>query len=358
MTTVVERMLAMDSEDSSASADSVAAPGQQRQQQAAAGKLGAAAPALALGKAAAAGVPLLAVSATAAGTTSSPLRSSLFSVKGAAAAAAGEAAAAAAQEQHVGAPPPAAEPSAVWGPGPGPAPQRQQQQQQGRPSVELADRTGLALLQRLERLGSSQTRSVTVELLPLLEGPAAAAEAGAEGGDVVAAEAAAAASRQELAELRRQVAAMRLTAAPRERSLVQEAGAAASCRWLLGSLGPSPDARAAFVAADGVSALRELLDSPSERVLLPALNCLLALTRQDEVACQVACLLGLVPTTLRYGAGHYPAELRLAAAEFAQVGGAATLLRGCCFAALCPRCVWCGRSTYRCAPPARSSKQS
>ena len=68
-------------------------------------------------------------------------------------------------------------------------------------------------------------------------------------------------------QVRRQVAGMRiLSIAPGERSFVAEAAATASCRALLGPLACDAALRAAFVAADGPSALRELLDNPSDRV--------------------------------------------------------------------------------------------
>jgi hypothetical protein len=153
--------------------------------------------------------------------------------------------------------------------------------------------------------------------------PAASAAAG--GAACAAAAAAAAGARpprpppQEEAEVRRQVASLRVLAAPGTRSLIEEAAAAASARALVGYLADSACLRAAFLAADGVCGLRELLDSPSDRVLCPALDLLLALAAEDDAALAACCDLGLVPAALRFAGHQHAPELRLRAAQFAAV---------------------------------------
>jgi hypothetical protein len=67
-------------------------------------------------------------------------------------------------------------------------------------------------------------------------------------------------------QIRRQVSSLRITAPPGSRSLVEEAAAAASCRALTKYVAADAQLKAAFVDEDGLSAVRELLDNPSERV--------------------------------------------------------------------------------------------
>jgi hypothetical protein len=100
---------------------------------------------------------------------------------------------------------------------------------------------------------------------------------------------------------------------------VEEAAAAASARALVGYLAGDAALRAAFVAADGVCGIRELLDSPSDRVLAPALDLLLALTSRDDAALAAACDLGLIPAALRFAGRQHAPDLRLRSAHFAAV---------------------------------------
>lgn len=122
---------------------------------------------------------------------------------------------------------------------------------------------------------------------------------------------------QEEAEVIRQASLLRLMATPGERSLVEEAAAAASARTLLGYLSGSAALRTVFINANGLCGLRELLDSSSERLLGPTLDLLLALTAEDATAMELVCALGLVPAALRLAGPQHPAELRLRAARFA-----------------------------------------
>ncbi|PRW61538.1 MAP3K epsilon kinase 1-like isoform X2 [Chlorella sorokiniana] len=127
-------------------------------------------------------------------------------------------------------------------------------------------------------------------------------------------------SRHEAAEVRRQVAGMRImSSTPGERSFVAEAAAAASARALLGPLARDAQLRAAFLAADGASALRELLDNPSDRVLGAALDLLRALCSQDHSALRACCQLGFCPAVLRFALPSTPLDIRLQAAAFAEL---------------------------------------
>jgi hypothetical protein len=119
------------------------------------------------------------------------------------------------------------------------------------------------------------------------------------------------------AEVRRQVASLRILAPPGERSLVEEAAAAASARALGGLVARGAAARAAFLAADGLSGVRELLDSPSERVLLPTLDLLLALVADGGAPLDAVAALGVVPAALRFAGPAHAPELRARAARFA-----------------------------------------
>jgi len=119
------------------------------------------------------------------------------------------------------------------------------------------------------------------------------------------------------ADVRRQVNTMRLLAPSGERSLVEEAAAAASARTLIRYVSESEALRRVFIAADGLCGLRESLDSPSERLLTAALDLLLALTSNDNVAMELACSYGIVPAALRLAGSQHPIELRLKAAAFA-----------------------------------------
>lgn len=127
------------------------------------------------------------------------------------------------------------------------------------------------------------------------------------------------ASVQDEAEVRRLVASLRFMAAPGERSIVEEAGAAASARSLVAYMQSSHALRVAFIAADGLCGVRELLDSSSERVLGPTMDLLLALTSDDPQALEAVCGMGIVPAALRFTGPQHPANLRLQAAQLAGV---------------------------------------
>jgi hypothetical protein len=159
---------------------------------------------------------------------------------------------------------------------------------------------------------------------------------------------------QDVAEVRRQVASLHVPGGAADRSIVQEAAAAASARALIPYVAsdpmlkvrrflflllllPVPDCgdkaiwscpashgatnyflmQLVFLAADGISGVRELLDSPSERVLGTAFDLLLSLVAGDQQCLEAACALGMLPAALRYGAQLNAVELRLQAAAFA-----------------------------------------
>lgn len=119
------------------------------------------------------------------------------------------------------------------------------------------------------------------------------------------------------AEIRRQTASLRVMTSSGERSIIEEAAAAASARALVGYLSDSPVRRRMFINMDGLCGIRELLDSPSERVLGPTLDLLLALTTEDSAAMEMACAMGLIPAALRVAGAPHPIALRLRAARLA-----------------------------------------
>lgn len=121
--------------------------------------------------------------------------------------------------------------------------------------------------------------------------------------------------RKETVDLRRQLASMRMTAPPGERSLQAEAAAAASCRALIKYITKDASCRQIFMIDGGISALRELLDSPSERLVAAALELLLCLCSHDRAAAEASCVMGLVPAALRYTSAHYPPDSRMPAAQ-------------------------------------------
>jgi hypothetical protein len=95
--------------------------------------------------------------------------------------------------------------------------------------------------------------------------------------------------------------------------------AAASARALASYVRRDPRLRAAFIAAEGLTGVRELLDSPSDRVLFPTLEILCALAEaRDPDAVDSMCLLGVLPAALRYSGPAFPPELRLQAARLAE----------------------------------------
>jgi serine/threonine protein kinase len=119
------------------------------------------------------------------------------------------------------------------------------------------------------------------------------------------------------AEIRRQTASLRVMASSGERSIIEEAAAAASARALVNYLSDDPLLRKVFINMDGLCGIRELLDSPSERVLGPTLDLLLALTTEDPAAMEMACAMGLIPAALRVAGSPHPVALRLRAARLA-----------------------------------------
>lgn len=119
------------------------------------------------------------------------------------------------------------------------------------------------------------------------------------------------------AEIRRQTSSLRVMASSGERSIIEEAAAAASARALVGYLSDDPVLRRMFIRLDGLCGIRELLDSPSERVLGPTLDLLLALTIEDPAAMEMACAMGLIPAALRVAGAPHPVALRLRAARLA-----------------------------------------
>lgn len=123
----------------------------------------------------------------------------------------------------------------------------------------------------------------------------------------------------EEAEVLRQVQSLRITAQPGERNLQQEAAAAATARALATYIKRDPGLRAAFIAGDGMSGARELLDSPSERVLFPTLELLNGLLEGKECGVVDAmCMLGVLPAALRLSGAAHPPELRLLAGRLAE----------------------------------------
>lgn len=123
------------------------------------------------------------------------------------------------------------------------------------------------------------------------------------------------------AEVRRHTLSLRMLSSPgdNKRNLVEEAAAAASARALVGYLVNSPDLRTVFISSDGLNNIRDLLDSPAERVIAPTMDLLLALTGDDASALEGVCILGLVPAALRFAGVQHPVELRLRAARFANL---------------------------------------
>lgn len=120
-------------------------------------------------------------------------------------------------------------------------------------------------------------------------------------------------------EVRRQADSLGIIAVSGERSLVEEAGAAASARQLIGYLKKSSHLRSVFIAADGLSGLRELLDSPSNRVALPAMDLLISLISDDPRATTFACSFGLVPAGMRFSGPQHPMDLRIRSAQLANI---------------------------------------
>ena len=66
---------------------------------------------------------------------------------------------------------------------------------------------------------------------------------------------------EDAADLNRQVESLRAVATSKERSLVQEAAAAASARAIDGHVRNDPSLAETFYLADGLSSIREILDA-------------------------------------------------------------------------------------------------
>ncbi|CAL8466918.1 g6454 [Coccomyxa elongata] len=124
---------------------------------------------------------------------------------------------------------------------------------------------------------------------------------------------------QQAAEVRRLVAALR----PAGRG--GAAGGAASardsptvdaCQQLAALFAEHPDRRAIFLAQDGIVAIIELLEERSHKVALAALELANAVVADDAAALEAACLLGLVPAVTRYCFSAWPTPLRAQAANF------------------------------------------
>ena len=174
-----------------------------------------------------------------------------------------------------------------------------------------ADATGTQLLDALAELSLKEPTSTSTSAATNAAGGVRGSGAGQ------LRRAGSATAMHDEAELRRQTASLRVMASSGERSIIEEAAAAASARALVGYLADDPLLRRLFISMDGLCGIRELLDSPSERVLGPTLDLLLALTVDDPAAMEMACAMGLIPAALRVaGSPHSPA-LRLRAARLA-----------------------------------------
>jgi hypothetical protein len=125
-------------------------------------------------------------------------------------------------------------------------------------------------------------------------------------------------SAQESADLVRQINSLRITATSRERSLVQEAAAAASARSIDVSITKNRHLVDLFIKEDGLSCLRELFDSQSERLILPCFDLLLTIVATGINPMEEACCLGLIPAALRFTSKQYTFMLRIRAAQFAK----------------------------------------
>lgn len=122
---------------------------------------------------------------------------------------------------------------------------------------------------------------------------------------------------QDATEVVRQINSLRITSSSGERSLVQEAAAAASARSIDGYISNNSQLATVFLRADGLSCLRELLDCPSERVVSPCFNLLLTVVDAGVNILEEACCLGLIPAALRFTSRQHPFSLRKSSAKFA-----------------------------------------
>lgn len=129
-------------------------------------------------------------------------------------------------------------------------------------------------------------------------------------------------------DLLRQVDSFLLAATSKERSLVQEAAAAASARTIDGYVTHNPSLAATFYRADGLSCIREMLDSQSERLVAPCFDLLLTLVEADASLLEQACSLGVVPAAMRFALRSFSMDLRRRAARLARL-----LVRGSTYSA-------------------------
>lgn len=123
---------------------------------------------------------------------------------------------------------------------------------------------------------------------------------------------------QDATEIVRQINSLRIASVPGERSLVQEAAAAASARSIDGYISNNGHLATTFVQADGLSCLRELFDCHSERVLTPCFDLLLTIMDANTSLMEDVCCLGLIPAALRFTSRQHPFSLRMRSARFAK----------------------------------------
>lgn len=123
---------------------------------------------------------------------------------------------------------------------------------------------------------------------------------------------------QDATEIVRQINSLRILSSSGERSLVQEAAAAASARSIDGYISNNSNLATTFVRADGLSCLRELFDSHSERVVSPCFDLLLTIIDASINIMEEVCCLGLVPAALRFTSKQHPFSLRMRGAKFAK----------------------------------------
>lgn len=124
---------------------------------------------------------------------------------------------------------------------------------------------------------------------------------------------------QDATDVIRQISSLKISSNSKERSLVEEAAAAASARTIDGYIAKHHQLAKVFVKADGLSSLRELFDSSSERVLMPCLDLLMTVITADLEALEEVCCLGIVPSALRFAAKQHPVSLRMRAGQFGHI---------------------------------------
>ncbi|KAI8113878.1 hypothetical protein M9434_002006 [Picochlorum sp. BPE23] len=124
---------------------------------------------------------------------------------------------------------------------------------------------------------------------------------------------------QDAADVIRQISSLKISSNSKERSLVEEAAAAASARTIDGYIAKHHQLAKVFVKADGLSSLRELFDSSSERVLMPCLDLLMTVITANLEALEEVCCLGIIPSALRFAAKQHPVSLRIRAGQFGHI---------------------------------------